>query len=178
MFKLNPSTTRVDIERVGDALTVQQWTQGWKEGNPSDHKDLLHGERIVSILFSLEKQGFSVWMMDEDHGRALRGEITRIDLIDLNGKTTYSKFPYGWTARTHPISKRTISAEERKQIILWCQEHNWVVREWPGGARAWKYALEPVRSASEIRSMRRQVEDLAHRYGEAKLHFFDLAYDG
>jgi hypothetical protein len=98
-------------------------------------------------------------MCDATHGRALRGETTRIDFTQANDGSFHVKnFPYGWTAKTKPISDEIKSESDYEQAILWCVASGWHVRRWPGGARAFKGAPQPVRDRASILTMRRKVE--------------------
>lgn len=180
MIRIGQDITRVDITRQHNGLSVQTWKQGWDHDTPA-FEQVIVKERIETILMRCEDVGFTCDMIDGDHGRALRGETTRIDLIrEAEGKYTFSKYPYGWTARTKPVSRRSVDSVEYQTIIRWCKEKGWIVREFPNGARGWKDKLIPIRDANTIRRMRRTVErDLQISQGkEQGLHSFDLAFDG
>jgi hypothetical protein len=116
-------------------------------------------------------------MMDNDHGRALRGEITRVDILQVAGKWSVRKYPYGWTAKTRPISQREMTDAEAATAIAWCKQHGWTVREFPGGARAWKGEVKPVRDASTIKMLRRQIEANFRRNEVDVRARFDMAFD-
>jgi hypothetical protein len=177
MFTIDPKTTKIDLERTGNDVLVKMWFGKWKEGSAAAIYDYQPGASIDRLLAECEKQGFTVEMMDNHHGRALRGEITRVDIVQSDKKWAVRKYCYGWTARTRPISQREMTDAEAAKAIAWCKEHGWTVREFPGGARAWKGEVKPVRDASTIRMLRRQVMETLRREGADQRLFFDLAYD-
>ncbi len=154
--------TRVDIEKAGaDGLFVRKWEEGWQiDGStqPCSNEYLPDARSIETMLFELEKQGFAVWMQDNFHGRALRGIITRVDLIKLPDGWHYKKYCYGWTAKTRPMIDEAKTDDEVKAIVAWCQSKGWNVRQWPGGYRAFKGQPMPVRDRASIMAMRRKVE--------------------
>jgi hypothetical protein len=177
MFSVERTVTRVDLESINGGVIVTTWNGKWEENSAPSTRKFIPTVAIHRLLMTLEDAGFTCEMCDRDHGRALRGEITRIDIMQVAGKWQVSKYPYGWTASTKPISKREMTDEQTKSAIQWCKDNNWQVREFPGGARAWKYEVKPVRDASTIQRMRRQV--IAHfDRGEIDTRRqFDLAFD-
>lgn len=170
-MNIPPEITRIDLERAGGGLFVRQWKLGWRDDGSSCHEseEYVTGQRIEALLAECEKLGFAVWMCDNSHGRALRGDVTRIDFVE--GKIR--KYPYGWTAKTRPLSERTATPDEIQAAVQWCKEHNWTVREWPNGARAWKGEPKPIRDASTIRYLRRQTDA---SLGDPRRRY-DLAFD-
>lgn len=172
--------TRIDLEKCGDSVTVRQWYEGWTEGSPADISESLPGGYIVGLLMRYEKQGFTCEMADQDTGRALRGKITRVDLIKLPDGWHYKKFPYGWTAKTRPLTDEIKTDDEVLQIVEWCQARGWCVREWPGGYRAFQGGSPvPVRDGAAVRSIRRRVEsDFSQgRTDGTNKRQFDFAFD-
>ena len=151
--------TRIDLETAGENVLVAEWYEGWVPTSPCDLYDQKTG-LITSLLAQYERQGYTVWMCDARTGRALRGQITRMDFVKLGGEAwQVRKFPYGWTARTHPISVDDKPAGfDLEAALTWCEQNGWQVHRWPDGARAWKGELLAVRDASAIRAMRRQVD--------------------
>ncbi len=151
--------TRIDLEKDGNDVKVRQWFEGWVENDPADITETIENAYIVGLLMRYENQGYAVEMCDATHGRALRGKTTRIDFTQAaDGSFHVRKFPYGWTAKTKPISDEIKSESDYEQAILWCVVNGWHVRRWPGGARAFKGAPQPVRDRASILTMRRKVE--------------------
>jgi hypothetical protein len=160
MTTFDDKTTRIDLERQGDHILVEYFDRGWQQGISSPTIYSFAVDTLISkLLFEYQQAGFTVWMADELHGRALRGNITRIDFIQHNGEKHVKKFPYGWTAKTPALSDKVISDAESDQAINWCAEHGWTVYRWPGGARAWNGPVMPIRDASDIRHMRRIINN-------------------
>ena len=63
--------------------------------------------------------------------------------------------------------------------IAWCQSNGYIVRQWAGGARAWKGIPWPIRTRAQIRRKREQAEKRTRRTGEnSGLLSLDFAYDG
>ena len=64
------------------------------------------------------------------------------------------------------------------EMSAWLEVAGWKVRRWPGGARAWKHEITPIRPRHRIRKMR---NDLASGWGDPEvlkvLHTLDLAFD-
>lgn len=57
--------------------------------------------------------------------------------------------------------------------LTWCEDHGYVVRRWPGGARAWKGSKPwPIRTGYGIFKARQRAER------EGKGFSLDFAYDG
>lgn len=165
--------TRIDIERVGATmLSVRQWYEGWIEGQAPDIDEITSG-RIEDLLDQYTKQGFACWMASNAKGRALRGKTTRIDFIRLDDGWHIRKYPYGWTAKTSPLSDETKPDTDIAQAIAWCKANGWTVREWPNGARAWKGEIKPIRDTNTIKYLRRQVNQTV---GDIRRQF-DLAFD-
>jgi hypothetical protein len=158
-------------------VMVSQWLEGWTATSPCDLYELKAG-LITELLQQYERQGYTVWMCDQRTGRALRGETTRIDFIETGKGWQVRKYPYGWTAKTHPISLDEKPADfDLEAALAWCEQQRWQVHRWPGGARAWKGDLLPVRDASAIRAMRRQVENNIMSGHIDTRRAFDLAFD-
>jgi hypothetical protein len=106
-----------------------------------------------------------------------RANVTRIDLYQQNDGTLVFKYAEGWTASTPAISRRTVPPEEKSfdDMLAWLQSNGWTVRTWPNGARAWKGAPKPVRTAGQIMRKRESLE----RYPRPDLQLcnLDLALD-
>ncbi len=116
-------------------------------------------------------------MKDGNTGRALRGNITRIDFILIEDQMHIRKFPYGWTARTPHMTDDIKSPQECENAIAWCNTHGWIVHRWPGGARAWCGELLPVRDYSTIKFLRQQIAQ-NHQYGQSDERTnYNLAFD-
>jgi hypothetical protein len=167
-LKIIPGMTRIDLERLDADVVMRVWFGKWHEGDRAEYSDYLAGARIESLLMQCEKAGFTVHMIDGQHGRALRGEITRIDFMD--GKIR--KYPWGWSASTRPIQERDATADEQAAGLQWCKENGWTVREWPCGGRAWKGEEKPVRDGITIQRLRRVVDSTP---GDPRKHY-DLAF--
>jgi hypothetical protein len=158
-------------------VLVAEWYEGWVPTSPCDLYDQTTG-LITSLLAQYERQGYTVWMCDARTGRALRGQITRMDFMESSKGCQVRKYPYGWTARTHPISIDDKPAGfDLEAALAWCEQNHWQVRRWPGGGRAWRGEPMPVRDASAIRAMRRQVEKNIMSNHIDPRRAFDLALD-
>ena len=169
---------RVDLESEGEWVRISQWFEGWKLGDqPAEQNS--EKSNIYQILASYEDQGFTVEMCDSNHGRALRGEITRIDFQKTAGRWTVKKYPYGWTATTRPISEETKPAEwdAEKEAFSWLEKNHWIVRTWPCGARAFKGEPMPIRDRLSIVRMRNRLEKEFQQGRFDNLKNYDLAFD-
>ncbi len=152
--------TRIDLEQNGRyGVIVKSWEKGWQEGDPPAKTEYLENTTVFQVLSQIDKDGsYTVEMCDENTGRALCGEITRIDFSQEGEKWTVKKFPYGWTAKTRPLSIESKPADfDLEAAFAWLQEHGWTTRRYPGGARAWKGQILPVRDDNAIRRMRGQT---------------------
>lgn len=172
--------TRIDLEASGEYVRFSMWEAGWHQGDKANITDAKVGSLFYELT-ELEKQGFTVEMCDATHGRALRGKITRIDFVQPNGRWVVNKYPYGWTAKTRPLTSETKDETfDLESALTWCETHGWTVRRWPGGARAFLGEPMPVRDANTIKRMRRQVDQamagLVMGQNAERLHY-DLAYD-
>ena len=63
------------------------------------------------------------------------------------------------------------------QMVAWLEGSGWKVRRWPGGARAWKYEVSPVRSRAQIIKKRERLERSTPPELVGKLYTLDLAFD-
>ena len=177
-MKIPQEVTRISFDRIGDLINVEGWKAGWTTISHSLAMSAAMSGRMEALLYECERAGFAVWMPDSNSGRALRGEITRIDFASHDQVWRIKKFPYGWSAKTPALK-----IEERPGdfdlggALDWCRHHGWTVREWPGGARAFKDGLIPVRERAAIQSMRRTVQNnMALGHPDAH-NQFDLDYD-
>jgi hypothetical protein len=84
--------------------------------------------------------------------------VARIDFHQVAGGWIVARF-HRLTSRSGcayiPTCRETRPDFDIDAALSWCREHGWAVREWPGGARAWKSTIEPVRSASQAERMRK-----------------------
>lgn len=167
------SITRIDLERCGAyGVMVRSWQEGWRlddAGAPNTEEYIMQGS-IANMLADYEKQGFAVWMMNAGKGRALRGKITRVDVLLTDDTWTLKKFCFGWHASTPPIEKKAIDTQTAKDVIQWLKDNKWTLFEFPGGARAFLGKPYPVRNRSGILALRRRFE------AEQKNYNWDLAY--
>lgn len=153
--------TRIDLERCGAyGVMIRQWYEGWNvedAGAPHIEDYVMQGS-ISAMLAEYEKQGFAVSMATAGKGRALRGKITRVDVI-LNGETwTLKKFCYGWKASTPAIETKELDNETAQQVIQWLKDNNWNLFEFPCGARGFLGKPYPVHDRRTILSLRKKYE--------------------
>jgi hypothetical protein len=168
--------TRIDLEATGGDsrnVRIKQWREGWREGDAPDLDILTTEKSIMFHLMDFEKQGFTCEMASKNLGRALRGKTTRIDLDKLPDGWHYRKFPYGWSAKTKPMSDTVKTEAEVQEILAWCEANGWTVHRINAEkARAWKGAPQPVHDTATILQMRRRAQ------AEKRDYFVDFAFDG
>jgi len=172
-IKVPKNCIRVDLEVMPTgAVKFAWWVDGYKVDDEEAGAQYYEPGSLFQICKALDDKGFSVHVdRDGQRGRALSGQPTRIDLIKVGQRWVVSKYPYGWTASTRPVSSDTKPAEfDIGQAVEWLQSHKWTVLEWNlgdrQGYRAYKGKPEPVNDARTIQILRRQ-------YPETQL---DLAY--
>jgi len=164
--------TRVDLEAVGEGITrVSCWREGWADGSAPDVSETVEGA-IIRLLMPYEDAGFTCEMMDQFHGRALRGKTTRVDLELILGKWHYRKYPYGWTAKTRAISDVVKTEEQVAEIVAWCESNGWTVFKRDGQIRAWRGDAKPIHDKRTIMAMRRRANN------DRRDFFTDFAYMG
>lgn len=154
--------TRIDLEACGArGVLVRKWYEGFDayDAGPCDIEDYLDEASIPALLAGFEKEGFTVEMASRSKGRALRGKITRMDILLDGDVWRLKKFPHGWTARTRPIQEKTFSHDEAQVAIQWLKDNNWTIFEWPGGVRAFRGRPYPVRDRAAILSLRRKFDE-------------------
>ena len=111
----------------------------------------------------------------------------RIDFVQLpDGRVVVQKLRRD--ARTDPARPRDIPFEsdvkpqsfDLEDALAWCRENGYSVRQWAGGARAWKGEPWVIRTRAQILRKRRQIEAEVRANGGSKqsLLSLDLAYDG
>lgn len=160
--------TRIDLERIGQSsVMVQKWFYGWQihDAGAPDVEEFHENASIAKLLEGYEKDGFCVWMSSSQQGRALKGQITRIDVVQ-NGEWEVKKYPYGWSAKTPPIEVKKMSEQEARSAIQWLKDNHWTVMEHPNwqGARAFRGKPMPVHDKFTIQSMRRKAMDKKENY--------------
>jgi hypothetical protein len=158
--------TRIDLERVGtSSIFVRTWTEGWKNdgSTPASSEELIDGF-IPALLSEYEKAGFVVWMASGSQGRALRGKITRVDILFDGTNWKINKYPYGWSAKTPPIESKVASEDMRAGALAWLQINQWTVMECENGHRAFKGTPYPVRDRATIQHLRRKAQEEHRNY--------------
>ena len=172
--------TRVDLEKVGQSsVIVRSWRAGWNrdDAGAPDVEDFIESGSIPALLAEYEKQGFTVEMAHAGVGRALRGEITRVDFVREHDGWLVKKFPIGWSAKTRPLTTETKPADfDLESALAWCQSHGWTVYRWDGGARAWKGQPKPIRDRATILTMRRKLTESLWKGESDNCSHFDLAF--
>jgi len=163
---------RIDLEPFGEGyVTVRQWREGWAEGSVPDVSETVKGT-IIRLLMEYEKLGFTCEMCDAFHGRALRGKITRIDFIFILGKWHVRKYPFGWSAKTKPLTDAEKTETEVLDAVKWCEDNGWTVFKREGQIRAWRGEAKPIHDARTIRSLRRRANEDRRDFST------DFAYTG
>lgn len=154
--------TRMDLEAIYGGTAVKCWSGEWQEGDAPDYETFREGVSLDQALMALEDSGWTVHMFIDrktgiHSGRALRGEIIRVDFRMLGQELVIQSFPYGWQAWTKPICESRWPADQLEAQIQMYREKGWTVRTWPSGARAWKGEVLPVRDAGTIIRMRERI---------------------
>ena len=173
---LNKNITRIDLEVTGEGIQRKIWYQGWREGDAPATVDTLD-DPLFQILLEMDKtEHFSVTQFGSNRAQCLRGQITRMDFMQLPAGVNVRKFPYGWTASTRPMTDETKMDFDLDGALTWCKDHGYTVRNFPGGARAFLGIPLPIRDRSTILKMRRQIEQRLTPTGD-NAQFYDLAFD-
>ena len=112
----------------------------------------------------------------------------RIDFIQMgNGRVIVQKLRRD--AETEPARPRDIplSTEVKSpdfalaDALTWCRGNGYAVRQWPGGARAWRGTPWVIRTRAQIHRKRQQIEAQINRTGGSRSGSslsLDFAYDG
>ena len=113
-------------------------------------------------------------------------KITRIDFYCASdGKIAVNKYYDGWNEYGGglPLYHHKLHNDLNLEFALnWCENNGFIVRRWHGGARAFYKELRPVRTAEQIRRMRKKI-NMEMYLGSGKhpagiqTHAVDLAYD-
>ena len=157
----DPTIHRIDLERAGTTgIFVRKWFAGWRHdgSTPCDVEDYVTGS-IPALLAEYERAGFVVWMASGAQGRALRGQITRVDLIQADNTWTMRKYPYGWSAKTPPIEKKTVVPEMKDAALLWFREKQWTIFEYQDRFTAFKGEPLPIHDKATIQHLRRKAQE-------------------
>lgn len=105
--------------------------------------------------------------------------IDRVDFVWTSQVFAINTFRevYGkWYAvghEAHPAE--AVSTLEDRLTAL--EQNGWTVRRWPGGARAWRNGLVPVRKAWAIKKLRDDLARTVRPELEGVAWSLDLAYD-
>lgn len=112
-------------------------------------------------------------------------EIVRLDLIVSGppGETYVKTWRYQADGRlAQPIVAPPKRADPHapttlEERVAWLAEHGWKVRTWPGGARAWRYQVTPIRTVYQIKKLRSQLDRYPRPELAGQLCNLDLALD-
>ena len=105
-------------------------------------------------------------------------EITRMDFVTTPRGVIVNKLGKNWNGRLVVVTGETKPAGfNLEKALAWCESQGWTVRRWPGGARAWKYGLEPVRSKSQVISLRDDLRQNPRPELQGQAVGLDLLYD-
>ena len=102
-------------------------------------------------------------------------EIIRMDFAILPDSVIVNKL--GDTGRLVVIESETKPGFDVEAALDWCRSNGWTVRRWPGGARAWKHGLVPVRTSGAIIKLRDELRMNPRPDLEGHGVNLDLAYD-
>ncbi len=104
-------------------------------------------------------------------------EITRMDFFVTGDRTTVNKLGMNVMGKTIVAEGKTVKNFDLAGALNWCRANGWTVRTWPGGARAWRYGLEPVRDSRQIRNLRDELNFHPRPELEGQGVALDLRYD-
>jgi hypothetical protein len=114
----------------------------------------------------------------------------------LPDRIDFIQTPQGTAVRRyirHPFRDRMYKHDTKPPnfdldaALDWCTQNGYTVRKWNGGARAWKGAPWPIRTAWQIMRKRHDIEQIALAkmkanpgkwHTEESILQLDLAYDG
>lgn len=103
---------------------------------------------------------------------------TRIDIFQLpSGELRIMKYCEGWTAGTPATENYMTDAMTLAQVAEWLTARGWIIRRWPGGMRAWRHKIMPIRTKAQIIRKRDELSMKRSLFPELQLHALDLAYD-
>lgn len=109
----------------------------------------------------------------------------RIDFSTLDdGRTIVQKMRREPAERRDIVTDHDIHLDLDLQAALdWCREHDYIVRTWDGGARAWHGEIWVIRTRAQIKKKREQAERrvaalIRRSQPVPSLTFLDFAYDG
>jgi len=90
--------------------------------------------------------------------------ITRIDFAITSRVVAVIKFTDGDYLRGDTVVSREIHPQpfDVEAAISWCERHGYIVRRYPGGARAFYQELFPIRDTYAIRVIRARLERTPH----------------
>lgn len=162
---------RVDLQDMGRMIEAAWWLPGYQQtdehaGRWYYSKD--DGVTLFQIATHLDlDRGFTVHIdRGGTRGRALVGQTTRIDILQVGQRWVVKKYPYGWTASTNPISAETKPVEFSPEVdaLPWLEAKEWVILRWDDeragkGYRAFADKVQPVRDARGTLAMRKRYPD-------------------
>lgn len=167
---MSQDITRIELDQIShELIRTRSWAAGWREGD-SPVADQLVNDSLIRMLGNYERQGYTVEMAGRNTGRALRGQITRMDFLKIGHEFRVKKYPHGWGIRTRPLAEVNIDAAEFAELINQCEVMGWTVLRHPSGnARAYRGESKPVVDAETILRLRRRYPrtpyDLAYYAG-------------
>ena len=113
--------------------------------------------------------------MKQTQQAAEKQEITRIDFATTADLVVVNKLVEEPT-RAWVYDSSQKPAIELDKMLAWCESNGWTVRRFaPLGARAWKGAPRPIRTAAQI--IKRRAELTMRPVPGLNVVALDLAYD-
>ncbi len=176
-ISLPKGTTKVIIDPADGNMFVTFFVNGQGEAHS---RELIAGTNIDGIVNWLTDNGFVCRIHRNGSAKCLRDKPTRIDFENLGNGWMCRKYPNGWTTMTPASEIKPMTDEQAAAAIKWCKDNGWTVREFPGGARAFKGEVKPVRDAGAILRMRRAIQNNSHAITNGEIDprtRYDLAYD-
>lgn len=112
----------------------------------------------------------------------------RIDFVALpQGKVVVTKMRRDTTEKARPRDVVTETEVKPSDFDLtaalaWCEAHGYTIRQWDGGARAWRGEPWAIRTRSQIARRRQQAERPARQHSRAgrstSLLSLNFAFEG
>lgn len=79
--------------------------------------------------------------------------VTRIDLREVPTGILVQSFEDDWRTTNDANESHLNYTTTLPLMVEWLKDNGWTVREWPGGARAFKGLPRPVRPASAVKNI-------------------------
>lgn len=183
--------TEIEMQKQAEKERLMKLAENFKRQREAERKANSEAlaRRVAEIAEAEKKMQEERQQQNDNQRRITAGElkpleidghpIHRVDFIQLpDGTVRVSKINHDENRQQDFVVSVEIKPVDLSASREWLTAHGYIVRQWPGGMRAWFGRLWPIRTRSEIIAMRSRATKSAERGTSAvDAATVDFAYD-